>query len=118
MDTSLTQFERSLVEAILRQHFGHEISSKSDLSHLRVVQRKSNSAGGYVTFEKNQFVSALSGKTLELGFDGEITIPDLPSGLGAVLLLEKGELRHLELFSYGNELWDGRSDQGRITSWQ
>lgn len=109
----LTEFERSLVRAVLSQHptftrLGDNIDS------LEVESIRNTGVGAYITFaNRSQSVSA-DIDAAELGFDGAICVPGVPSGLGCVVDVNQGKLNHIELFTYGDEAWDGSTDGARI----
>jgi len=109
----LTEFEQSLVQAVLSQHPSYAALGDS-FSSLEVEQMKKTGVGAYITFSKDD--QAVSGElpATELGFDGLIHVPGVPSGLGCVIDVDGGKLNHIELFTYGDELWDGSTEGARI----
>ena len=113
MNDQLSRVERRLVEEILKQHGEAYCKLMGQIDHLRVIDREPTIVGAYIRFTldgpiENEAMNA------QLGFDGEIEIDGVPMGLGCVLLVDAGRLYHLELFTYGDETWDGRLDSANI----
>lgn len=114
MSDPLTVFEFALLAAILDQHKRSIRIEESELSNLAVISREPTGVGCYVSFSKE---AQRPGNPLfsgQFGFEGEIRVPGVPSGLGAVLDVESGRLNHIELFTYGSEKWDGDTSTGEI----
>ena len=105
MNSIITSFEIPILFSVLRRHFPDLEDLGLSLEALHVVSREYTGVGAYVNFSKNKILSG--GINCQLGFDGEITIPKLTSGLGAVLAIDDGSINYLELFTYGDEQWDG-----------
>ena len=105
MNSSLTPIERVLLRAILDQHEDVRPLLSEQLDRITITSREPTGVGLYVTFV-DQGPVADESLQRELGFDGEIHLPGVPLGLGAVLDVTRGRLNHLELFTYG-EPWDG-----------
>jgi hypothetical protein len=111
----LTQFEESLVRSVLLQNpkfapLGYSVSS------LEIERVKTTGVGAYITFSRNNQVASAGIDSTELGFNGLIYVPGVPSGLGCVIDVDNGQLNHIELFTYGDELWDGSTEGARIVS--
>jgi len=113
MNDHLSPVERRLVEEILKQHGQAYYGLADQIDRLPVIDRKPTVVGSYIKFS---LAGAVEDKTInvQLGFDGKIEIDGVPLGLGCVLLVDAGRLYHLELFTYGNDTWDGNLDNARI----
>jgi hypothetical protein len=75
------------------------------LGNLHVLSREFTGVGSYTNFKcKDE-----SGQVAEqrIGLDDLIEMPNVQSGLGAVLLCRGGQPRCLETYTFGAELWDG-----------
>lgn len=104
-----SQFERSVLLAIA-DTFPNELSIiKAILETVRVCDVESTGAGVYVKFDQQSQGTPLSVESGQFGYDGEIEIDGVESGLGAVLDISGKKLNHLELFTYGDENWDGNT---------
>lgn len=75
------------------------------IGQLHVLSRKYTGVGSYTDFR----IDAESGDLPAgyLGLHALICVPNVPSGMGAVLSTENGQPEFLEIFTYGEELWDG-----------
>lgn len=113
MNDPLSPVERRLVEEILKQHGEAYFKLMGQIDRLRVIDREPTIVGAYIRFTLE---GRIEDETInaQLGFDGEIEIDGVPMGLGCVLLVDAGRLYHLELFTYGDETWDGNLDNARI----
>jgi hypothetical protein len=114
MSNLLTSFEKRIIEAIWKQHPDFLNFKEIDLAKLEVLRREPTGVGVYVMFSRNNQLSKNVGMGAQLGFEGEICVHGVPSGLGAVLLIIDGQLNQLELFTYGSEYWDGNTEEGDI----
>jgi hypothetical protein len=113
MNDHLSAVERRLIGEILKQHGLAHHSLADQLDRLRVIDREPTVVGAYINFS---LLGPVVDDTIstQLGFDGKIEIDGVPSGLGCVLLVDAGRMYYLELFTYGNEKWDGNLDNARI----
>ena len=75
------------------------------IQKLRVLDRELTGVGSYTNFERNS--SAVSVPDCHIGLDALISVPGLPNGMGAVLFVREGHMSFLELFVYGEDLWNG-----------
>jgi hypothetical protein len=96
------EFELAILSSFVRV-------SPSLLAHinrgLHVLSRKFTGVGSHTNFHSDTLAGA---PEEQLGLNhAEIRLPSVPSGLGAVLFCGGGYPSCLELFTYGDELWDG-----------
>lgn len=83
---------------------------ENHLPYLKVNQRNLTGAGMYVNFEYLPEGKSLIKSEYGDGILGSNQIAELntmSNGLGFSLELEKGEIKYLEIFTYGDEAWDG-----------
>ena len=104
------QIEPNELELAILRSFGR--ISPGLLAHidhgLHVLARKFTGVGLYTEFHHEPRVGALE---QQLGLNhAAIHLPHVPSGLGAVLSCSGDYPTCLELFTYGDELWDGTYD--------
>jgi hypothetical protein len=98
------EFERAVLERIainqpsLRQHVGH----------LHVLSREFTGVGSFTNFACED--SGLESQRQQFVLNGRIVMPSVPNGLGAVLFSRGGRPKCLEIFSYGEDHWDGVFD--------
>ena len=111
--TELTDFERSLVLATIAQHPQYAPLA-SQLASLKVERREKTGVGAYITFSKDNQEALINHDSAQLGFSGDICVPGVPSGLGGVIDVDKGKLNHIELFTYGDEAWNGSTEGANI----
>ena len=115
MNNKLTQLETLLLKAMVAQHKDYFSTGCGFVDNLRVIRRDVTGVGCYVIFEK--ILQSKAGDELqpaELGFNGVIAVPDVPSGLGAVVCVENGVVNYIELFTYGSEKWSGNTTFGTV----
>jgi hypothetical protein len=74
---------------------------------LHVLSREYTGVGSYTRFQSEP-KQKIPGQ--QIGLDTLIVLPGVPSGLGAVLHCENGSPILLEIFTYGDEHWDGVPD--------
>jgi hypothetical protein len=109
----LTEFERRLVSAVISQHQPFAALG-DDLDSLKVENTRNTGVGAYITFSENDQEAPVDVGSAQLGFDGSIYVPGVPSGLGCVIDVDSGKLNHIELFTYGDEAWDGATDGAKV----
>jgi hypothetical protein len=114
MHTYLNDFEVALISLILKTHDPENKKWANILTTIQVSSREITGVGSYINFENNQARVLPVGTTTDLGFDGEIIVPDVPSGLGCVLAIDDGRLSYLEFFTYGDEEWNGLTKEAKI----
>jgi hypothetical protein len=114
MNTELTQFELVVLDATLKQHAASMGLCGLNLTKLKAVRREPTGVGSYIVLDREGQPPPRSGIDDQLGFAGELDVPGVPSGLGAVVDVESGQLNHIEFFTYGDEIWDGDTSKGTV----
>jgi hypothetical protein len=113
MSQVLDKVERELVEQILKQHPIYGEILKNQLEDLFVSSRELTGVGCYTKFStKKEIVDKSINATL--GFNGEIEVPGVPSGLCCVLDVSDGRLNYIELVTFGTEQWNGQLNDFHI----
>lgn len=116
MSKTLNNFEKKLLVNIVSQHSSTLALSEYQIASLRVFNRQPTGVGCYVNFVKNGYALFDNHDSAELGFDGVIHVPNVPSGIGALLAIDAGELEYIEMFTYGREYWDGDTSAAKIST--
>ena len=96
-----------LEEAILDRIAKDEHWLRLPAEGLRVLSRKYTGVGCYTTFQCD--LPKQSNDPIP-GLKPLIRLPNVPNGLGAVLFCRSNQPDFLELFTYGDDLWDGNYD--------
>ena len=98
------EFERAILERI-----AEEVPSiRPSLKDLRVLSRKYSGCGCDTEFLRKE-----TGTKDDVGWDREVGLnvlihmPGVPSGLGMALFCAGAQPDCLEIFTFGNEYWDG-----------
>jgi len=78
------------------------------VERLWVVSREFTGAGSFTRFQRDGH--STHGKEAHVHLDAVIRVPGVPSGMGAVLFLRGDQPEALELFTRGDEYWDGVSE--------
>ena len=99
------EFER----AILRSFASVLPSLLPRIDSLQVLSRKFTGIGSFTHFQHDETQPAAEEPQLGLNH-AEIHLATVPSGLGAVLFCRGDDPTCLELFTYGDEAWDGVYD--------
>lgn len=76
-----------------------------DAATLNVISREFTGAGSYTTFATPSPPGA-EGRS-QVGLERLIEVPGVPNGLGAVLWLRGDMPQCLEIYTYGEDSWDG-----------
>jgi len=113
MNQMLDKVERELLEQILKQNPACGNILNNQLENLLVSSREPTGVGCYVNFSTTKDIVDKTINTM-LGFEGEVEVPGVPSGLCCVLSVTDGRLDFLELVTYGNELWNGQLNEAHI----
>jgi hypothetical protein len=79
-----------------------------DTSTLTVISREITGAGSYTTFATPE-PSPTEWRD-HVGLDVLVEVPGVPNGLGAVLWLNDGLPLCLEIYTYGEDAWNGSFD--------
>ena len=81
---------------------------RESIDELHVLSREYTGVGGYTNFVNGNSSDGSSGQ--QIGLDDLITMPGVPNGMGAVLFCNGGHPQCLEVFTYGDDRWDGVYD--------
>ena len=103
-----TELEAAILERLAKEHGIPALAQ----SRLHVLSRKFTGVGSFTEFRLGTAPFVLSGGPLSLG--ASISVSGVPNGLGAVLFMEAGHPKCLEVFAFGEELWDGTTDGFKI----
>lgn len=93
--------------AVLNRIANQEPSIREWFTDLRVLSREYTGVGCFTRF---QTVQSLTMGERQLALNALIRVPGVSGGLGAMLSCEDGRPKCLEMFTYGNEHWDGLYD--------
>src|SRR5687767_14088599 len=100
--------------AVLRSFASLRPSLRSRIDALHVLSREFTGVGSFTRFRADDIDPAADEQ--QLGLDhAEIHVATVPSGLGAVLFCRGDQPTCLELFTYGDEPWDGVYDGFSVT---
>ena len=101
------QLEPNEFEATLLKRFATQDPSLS-IDSLHVLSREFTGVGSFT-----KFLCGGSGETKwdrDLVLGAGISMPGVPSGLGAVLFCAGNQPNCLEIYTFGDEHWDGVYD--------
>lgn len=102
--TILNKLEIAIIEDIAKEY----PSIKSHIPRLQVESRENTGVGMYVNLNYNHLDESLIRlKDGTLSTNEIIVIDSLENGLGFVLDVSNGLINFIELFTYGDEFWDG-----------
>ena len=93
---TLNEFEVAILEHIAK----HEPSIRPLIPQLRVLSRESTGVGSFTTLYCQDSSPDLGERPI--GY-ANITMPNVPSGMGAALFCEHGKPNILETYTYGDE---------------
>jgi hypothetical protein len=82
----------------LRPYFGN----------LHVLSRGFTGVGSYTNFRSDESSGDVGDQRLSLG--QLIIMPKVKNGMGAILFCRGGQPKCLEMYTHGNDLWDGIFD--------
>jgi hypothetical protein len=105
--SELTELERAIVEVVSRENWN---DFRTD--ELRVLKRENTGAGRftYLTDARDQALSdgsySAQGRIVELR--------GVRNDLGFVVDVSRSRIGHIELFTFGNEKWDGSEADWKI----
>jgi len=94
------EFERALLDRIGES----EPRLRDALAKLHVLSREFTGAGCFTTFRCD---AAAEEERWCVGLDDLVTVPGVPSVLGAVLCCRGSQPDFLEIFTYGEARWHG-----------
>jgi hypothetical protein len=102
--TKPNEFELAILDRLVRQ----EPSIEAPLGELHVISREFTGVGSFTRFMCLESTPA----ALEdhVGLDALIKMPGVPNGMGAVLFRKGGQPQCLEIFTYGDDHWEGVYD--------
>jgi hypothetical protein len=75
------------------------------LKDLHVLSREYTGVGSFTTFRTDKSGDAMEEQPVTL--KELIHMPGVPSGMGAVLFCERGQADLLEIYTFGDDHWDG-----------
>jgi hypothetical protein len=98
------EFEKALLSALSQEH----PAIHPFVDNLHVLSREFTGVGGFTNFLCDG--APKDADDVPLGLSAMISMPNVPNGMGAVLWCRGGRPKCLELFTYGNDHWEGLSD--------
>ena len=93
-------FELEILHRIARV----EPSILAFVGNLHVLSREFTGVGSFTKFKCDAPAHAAS---RHVGLDALINMPGVPNGMGAVLFCKGDQPECLELYTYGDDHWDG-----------
>jgi hypothetical protein len=99
------EFELAILEHLAR----NEPSLRGSIAQLHVLSREFTGVGSFTTFACEKLTADAPRQQISLD-DAIITMPGVPNGMGAVLFCKAGRPTCLEVYTYGNEHWEGVYD--------
>lgn len=107
----LNDLEHAILDVIIKANHTKYSKLARQLPCLKVKSREFTGVGAYVNFDLSQcsddaFESS-AGDGL-LSADQHAQLDSLANGLGFVLDVTGGRLNYLELFTFGDEHWNGK----------
>ena len=111
MNKSLTHLEKAVLEKIASTPLNLHLSIEDHLPYLSAHSREFTGVGMYVYFDDSSPSEILSADLNDKEVFSSrhiLEIDTLQYGLGFALSAEEGRLKFLELFTYGDETWDGK----------
>jgi hypothetical protein len=94
--------------AILDRIAIKEPSVVGSVQQLHVLSREFTGVGSFTKFRCD--ASALAADKRQIALDAGINMPGVPSGMGAVLFCVGGRPECLEVYTFGDDHWDGEYD--------
>ena len=91
--------------AILERLANKEPSIGASIVRLHVLSREFTGVGSFTKFKSEEFAASTTER--QIGLDGLIHMPGVPNGMGAVLFCKGDEPECLEVYTYGDDHWDG-----------
>lgn len=102
------QLRPNELEVAILERLARKEPSLGGLDHLRVLSREFTGVGSFTRFKCKVYTAAAVDQQVSL--DTLINVPGVPNGLGAVLFCKGGAPACLEVFTYGDDHWDGLYD--------
>lgn len=109
MKEKLNQFEATIMQRVAIQY----PSIKPHIRFLRVVERKNTGVGMYIYFVYSgepPDLPEIKPRNDVLGTNENISTKSLKFGLGFVVSIIDGRIKFIELFTYEDTQWDGKTD--------
>ena len=78
------------------------------LGKLHVSSREFTGVGSYTNFRSTESSADVADQQMSLG--ELIIMPNVQNGMGAILFCRGGRPKCLEMYTHGNDLWDGVFD--------
>jgi len=100
---TLNEFETAILERLASQ----SESLRAFLGGLRVLSREFSGAGSFTTFSIAPALGQHELGQQQLGLDALVIVPGVPNGMGAVLFCRDGCPEMLEIYTYGDDHWNG-----------
>lgn len=94
--------------AILERLASKEPSIRGSVGQLHVLSREFTGVGSFTNFACEKPSADAPDQQLDL--DERIKMPGVPNGMGAVLFCKGGRPQCLEVFTYGDDHWEGIYD--------
>jgi hypothetical protein len=98
------EFETAILERLAK----HEPAIQESIRRLHVYSRAFTGVGSFTTFDTEKETTGSDARTVCLS--SMIKMPGVANGMGAVLFLKGTMPLCLEIFTYGNDYWDGVYD--------
>ncbi len=92
--------------AILERMAEEAPSVRSQIKGLHVLSRKYTGVGSFTHFSEIVKTSLYIGAG-PLSMDASILMPGVEHGMGALLFFDNGLPTFLEIFTFGDDAWDG-----------
>ena len=100
----MTSLPNAFEIAVLQRMAQGVPALRSIITNLRVLRRELTGAGSYTHFAPTPTLAIADGY---IGLDSLILMPGVPNGMGAALAVTSGCPDFLEVFTYGEDSWDG-----------
>lgn len=100
---TVNEFEQALLDRIGES----DPRLRGKLSDLHVLSRKFTGVGSFTQFLCDADESE---QKWHVSLSALVTVPDVPNGLGATLFCRGGQPDFLEVYTYGEDRWDGIYD--------
>ena len=75
------------------------------IEFLRILSREFTGVGSFTKFKYED--SATQKQDRRIGLDAMIRMPGVPNGMGAILFCKGNHPECLEVYTYGDDRWDG-----------
>lgn len=108
----LNELEVAILERIASDNPDSGDKIRRFISSAQVLSRKFTGVGCYTDMLNNGVLSGA--KRTILSLSASIKVPDPPNGNGAVMFCSPNEPYVLEICTYGDEKWDGRTESFSI----